>query len=217
MTHSLHRSTVLEMGRPDGAPREPRDYVVMIMACQGVNEEGASEGLRRGMEILLAHDPINLSDGESSIFSGATPEVLSEAIRDTSYVAAVYADPERLVDALKDLAAEDAGPSVVVTGDPGELEPLLARAGLSAHTINLSLGQAGTGPLPPEGPVRDLALMCGHGLVAPAYIRRIADRIAAGTQSPDAGAEELAALCTCGIFNVPLAARLLEGAGGDVR
>ena len=217
MTHSLHRSTTWGAGTPDGIVREPRDYVVMIMACQGVNDEGATQGLRRGMEILLDHNPVNLSDGETSVFSGGTPQSLLEAIRETSYAAAVYTDPGDLVDVLVDLAGEDAGPSVVVTGDPGELAPLLDRAGLSAHTINLSLGTAGSGPLPAGGPVRDLALMCGHGLIAPPYIRRVADRIAAGTQSADAGAEELAALCTCGIFNVPLAALLLERAGGDGR
>jgi len=198
MTHSLHRVPVAQ-----------GEYVVLVMACQGVSDEGAQDALRCAYDILVAHDPVNLSDGENSVFSGATQTQLREAIRDTSYLAAVYHRPDAAILVLRALAEADTGMSVVLAGDPGALEPVMRRAGVDAHTVHLSLGAFGVSPGFADHDVKAIALMCGHGLITPPYVETVREEVRRGRMSARAGANRLAALCTCGIFNIEVAANLL--------
>ncbi len=208
MTHSLHRFAREDIFSHEGG-EVPWDFVVMVMACQGQNDDGAEGGLRRALDILASRDPINLSDGEGSLFTGETTQSLRDAMVPTSYVAGVYSDPDDLSDVLEELKAADLGLSVVITGDPDDLQRPLSRVDLEAHTVNLSLGTHGDTEKLPRDEILGMALMCGHGLVAPGYIAAISGDVRKGLLDARAGAEKLAALCTCGIFNVAVAAALL--------
>lgn len=205
MTHTLHRFRMRRKLDEDSA-----DYIVMVMAAQGFNDNGAEVKLRQALDILAACDPVNLADDNwGGIYTGETVEGLKDKITGTAYIAAVFADPWQLRVALLHLGVANLGLSVVVTGEPQETWPLIRGVGLDIHTINLSLGVWGnTDRLPPR-PILALTSMCGHGLISPAFARDVARRVGSGRLSPREGALELASVCTCGMFNVTEAELLL--------
>ncbi len=214
MTHTLHRlysdlvGSDHASGKEDGEP--PGDYIVMIMACQGFNESGSAPKLRKALDILAAHDPVNMANGEDGIFTGVTPTQLRNDIEETSYVAAAYDQPEQLVQALSQLKEADLGLSVVVTGNPQQTWPLIERADLRPHTVNVSLGVHGRVDNLPEPDIQALTMMCGHGLITPQLAKNRAAAVNAGDITPEEGAREMAGMCTCGVFNTAVARAILR-------
>ncbi len=222
VTHTLHRlKSDLKHARESlwgQTETPPADYIIMTMACQGFNEQDSARRLKKSLALLAEHTPVNISNGEESIHTKATRKELEDNIGDTSYVAAVFDDPGLLIAALKSLAEADLGMSVVVTGNPDQTWPLIERAGLGAHTINLSLGVFGNTDSLPSSEVQALIMMCGHGLITPQLAERIIEHVAAGDMNPEEGAREMASFCTCGIFNTSVAAAILRhGLGGVSR
>jgi len=218
LTHTLHRFRIAVKPSSEckgseassSEPAVPNDFITMVMACQGFNQQNAEVELRQILKLLEKHEPVNLADDNwGGIYTGETVDGIMEKMIDTAYIAAVFEDPRALVAALRDLKDADLGMSVVVTGDPGQIWPLIREAGLAVHTINVSLGVFGNpAEMLPE-PVLALTTMCGHGLISPAFARDVARRVAAGRLDPRDGALELASLCTCGMFNVASAEKIL--------
>ena len=70
-----------------------------------------------------------------------------------------------------------------------------------------------TEKLPPRE-ILDIALMCGHALVAVNFINEMIGEVKAGKKTSKEAAAELFKPCMCGIFNTDRAAKLIEAIAG---
>jgi hypothetical protein len=202
MTHTLHRAGTEE--------NLADDYTMLCMPAKGINVEGSGTALRRFLEIALKHNATNIGDIETgSCFQTDTGAIL-DGVQDGTIVHAVFPDRESTFAALRQLAEEDLGLSVVVQGLCAEVPALIEEAGLSPHTVNHSLGRWGKTDLLAEQEVLEITTMCGHALVSAQLVIEMAQRVAAKKVSAEEAAEELAAQCVCGVFNARRAEALLK-------
>ena len=203
MTHTLHRQLFQEDLQ--------KDFVILSMAAQGFNNQGATPKLVQLLEILIKHNPDNYGDDSiGSIFTGITLEKMKEHAFDHSYMDAVYTNIDDLVDVLKELKEADLGISVTVTGDRETILRALKAVGIKPNSIHLSLGIMGRKERLPERDVLKICSLCGHGMIAPARVRDVARKIGSGKIGVRKGAELLGNTCTCGIFNTKVAAEILQ-------
>jgi len=202
MTHSLHRA---------GTPANlAEDYTVLCMPSRGINVEGSDHGLRRFLEIALAHGATNIGDiNTGSAFQTDQQAILDNVVEGT-IVHAVLPGREAALNTLRDLKREDLGLSVVLQGLCSEIQELAREVGLKPHTMNHSLGRWGKVELLPDPEVLEIATMCGHGLVSASLVVDLAERIARGKMSAESAATTLAKQCVCGIFNPERARKLLK-------
>jgi hypothetical protein len=201
VSHTLHRHGV-ERG-------ERADFVVLAMSAKGHNDAGSAERLRDFLRLARRFDPVNLGDMRSGSGATVAPEHLEELVADTSIVHAVYDRVEALGALLAALAEAELGVSVVVSGLFAPVHEACARAGLTPHTVERSLGIWGRVERLPEQRALEVATMCGHGLVGHRLIAQTVELIRAGHLSPVDGAQRIARPCACGIFNPARAAELL--------
>jgi hypothetical protein len=203
MTNTLHR-----MG---GVESLARDFVMLAMATQGVNEKGAAPRLKRMAEIVASHSPANIGDeGLGGVFTGVPLDEILASMRDGSYVGAVFVEADRLVDTLKELRAADTGMSVVVSAPFQQVFDVAEASGLRSHTVHMSLGLFGKREMLPPEWVLEVITMCGHGMVCQKLVQKMAKRVGEGKTSALEAGEKLAGTCTCGIFNPVRAAEILE-------
>jgi hypothetical protein len=202
MTHTLHRRGSAEDLR--------EDYVLLFMQARGVNREGNEAKIGQIWEVLSRYESRlanfgNMDDGNSHT---TTMDVLKKA---TAYIGhAVFKDRETLKTCLMELKAKEIGISVVVSGLHEEVEKVCSEIGLSAHTVEHSLGIHGsTEELPREG-VLEITTMCGHALVSPHLVTHLIDEIERGRVSHKEAATELSRVCDCGIFNPIRAEQVLR-------
>nr|MDO8085018.1 hypothetical protein [Candidatus Sigynarchaeum springense] len=196
MTHSLHRTG-------DASSLE-RDYVILAMLAKGINDSApaASERLMRAGAIFKKHGPVN---------------IMMESLWTISpVITVVYDDENKVKQALRALKEADLGISIVVSGLLSGIQAATREAGLSMHTVHLSLGIFGCKDKLPRSEVLDLTTMCGHHCISPANVAIQVNRIRNLGVPVDAAAAELAKPCICGIFNTSRAAALLmQLAEGD--
>ncbi len=208
MTNTLHRLGSVES--------LSRDYVMLAMATQGVNEKGAAPKLRKMGEIVASHGPANMGDeGNGGIFTGVPLGKILDGMRDGTYLGATFVEAERLVETLRELKSADTGMSVVVSAPFEQTFDAVLKAGLKAHTVHMSLGVFGKKGLLPPQKVLEVVTMCGHGMVCPKMVQKLATKVSDGEIEAKAAGEKLASTCTCGIFNPVRAAAILAGETSD--
>jgi hypothetical protein len=202
VTHTLHRR-----GDPDALRR---DYVVLLMAAQGVNADGSTAAKREALTLARRFHPVNLGDGKyGNLFSKGATAILTN-VDDRSVVHAVFDDEDamlRYVTALKQAAL---GLSVVVTGVFAPLYARLATIGLGPHTVQFSLGTFGRTERLPSEAILEVTTLCGHHMVATQLVHKLVRNIRSGRATPEVAARELARQCVCGVYNPARAAGLLE-------
>lgn len=192
MTHTLHR-------RGETADLQG-DFVILAMAARGINRDGAAPKLARALEIFAAHNPVNFGNVAGNSLTRTLPEMVG-LTKDNTVSHAVFGNVDDLTAVLADLAREDLGISIVVSGLFEEVGKACTAACLKPHTVNVSLGVFGkTEKLPEEG-VLEIASMCGHNMVSFALIRKLVGDIRDGLATPEQAARKIAASCLCGIFN----------------
>jgi len=202
MSHSLHR----QGSRSDLQD----DWVVLAIAAEGVNKDGAASRLRRFLELAIRHGPANFGDIRTGCSFQFCPEHILSGVEDSSVVHAVYAQRAKMESFLRDLKDANLGISVVISGLLEETRQSLAEVELTPHTLSLSLGIWGrTERLPPED-LLEITTMCGHGMVSSRLVEKKAKDVRQGKLEVDQAAHELAKPCRCGIFNPVRAARLLR-------
>lgn len=133
MTHTLHRRGNRESLEGD--------YVVLVMSAKGFNDEGASQRLKKALEVMASHNAVNFGDMKTGSFYGKGSEALYGNIKDTSIVHGVFKsrlDMQRCVAELKRLGL---GMSVVVSGLFDEVFQALEMLGMKPHTVQYSLGR----------------------------------------------------------------------------
>jgi hypothetical protein len=202
LTHTLHRR-----GDPDSLRR---DYVVLLMAAQGINSDASAAKKHEALTLARPFHPVNLGDGKyGNRFSKGATAILAN-VDDQSIVHAVFDDEDamlRYVAAIKQAAL---GLSVVVTGVFAPLYARLASLGLGPHTVQFSLGTFGRTECLPSETILEVTTLCGHHMVAPQLVRKLVRDVQSGRTTPEVAARELARQCVCGVYNPARAAELLE-------
>jgi len=194
MTHSLHRK---ENGTIPG-----RDFVILCMASQKFNDQGAAEKLKKIFNLLLDLNPDNIADDNlGGIFTGETPETILNHMNDKAYIGVALSEEGKLREALRRIEEADLGMSVVVSGNFEAVFRILKEIGLKPHTVNMSLGTFGKTEVLPKKDVLEVTCMCGHGMVSSRHVDTVCRKVKAGKMSAEEGAKDLARSCTCGIFN----------------
>jgi len=202
MTHTLHRRGVKgNLGE---------DAIVFAMSAKGFNEEESAPRMRRFLEIILRHDPVNFGDMKTGNRFAKTVDEILRGVQNTSIVHGVFTDWGKVPRILEEIKEADLGMSVVVTGLFDEVEKCCRASELSRHTIEHSLGVMGRMELLPEDDIVEITTMCGHGMVPANLVRAMVMKIKQQEITPEAAGIELAKPCHCGVFNNQRAERLLR-------
>ncbi len=230
MTHTNHRRGSRESLK--------RDYVVLFMLdpetkAQHTYGGPLRERVKRLLQICAKHEPVALSSKcgeerlrylkgwEARLDNGAhvgapLDEVSScDELLDEGLGHAVYTSREAVEEVLSELKEADLGISIVVSGIFDEVFEACRRAGLKPHTANMSLGTWGKTGLLPEGPLLEIATMCGHAMVSVRLIESLFERVGRGAITAQDAAVEFGKQCTCNVFNTERAAQIIERAIGS--
>jgi hypothetical protein len=117
---------------------------------------------------------------------------------------------EELSNCVEMLKKANTGKSLVVSGLIDEVNGCLQELGLCPHTIQLSLGHFGKTELLPSEEVLEMTTMCGHHMISPRLVERLASDINKGRIASEEAADAMAKLCICGVFNRVRAAKAIE-------
>jgi len=199
MTHSLHRI---------GSHLE-NEIVFILTPSKGINSEGAEERIKTFLDIIVSNEPVHYGDDRVGNQYTAGYDEIVEKLEGITNIHAVFNDLKKAQKALKEIVEADLGLSVVVSGLFKNAKACCEASGIHYHSIEHSLGIWGNkARLPDEKPLAILT-MCGHGLVSANLIQIMAEAVQKREKTAQEAAEEMAALCLCGIFSTERAALIL--------
>ncbi|MDP6043435.1 MAG: hypothetical protein QF906_00710 [Dehalococcoidales bacterium] len=223
MTNTLHR-----FGKPDELKD---DYIAFTLVCPGKNDMGSIEKARDFLKIALKYNPVNFAAesrhgpvfrpeknlnlfrlylrGRKEIVS---PELVMDEMEPPAHAVVVFDKKQALEEFLKEIKEIDLGLSVNVSSLVEDFKEIAQRIGISPHSINYSLGFRGNLYRLPEQQVLALTTMCGHGLIASSFAKKMIDRVKERRLAPEKAARYMAKLCVCGAFNTSRAERILHEA-----
>lgn len=203
MTHTLHR-VKSENGRSN-------DYVVLIMAARGINNQNSVEMFRKYIDLLAPFNPVNMGGiGIGNLALNTVEELKAQITPEAPMVHAVFKDRDTLVEVMKALKAADYGYSVVVSGLVDDVDCCAKKAGIQRHSVDISLGIWGAVDKLPDEQVMEITTMCGHAMISANLVNKMVDDIRKGTTTARKAAVKLAEPCACGIFNIDKAEALLN-------
>jgi hypothetical protein len=234
MTNTLHRFSehYAFVPGPDPSPVED-DFIVFAMATRDVNDDGLDEKYRAFARLALRHDPVNLGDATKGGIYRPQPDLtpvahwrrdvspdsrrVVDGIEGHTVVAAVFRRREDMEAFVRDVKDADLGLSVNISAPMDAAQSCCARAGLARHSVEYSIGFQGRIERLPERAVLEIGTMCGHGMVSHNLVKKLSDMVKEDRRTPAQAAACLARFCTCGVFNVARAQRLLEDARRGAR
>ncbi|MBI2871931.1 MAG: hypothetical protein HYY00_01930 [Chloroflexi bacterium] len=222
MTNTLHRY---------GNPESLRDdYIVFAIPARGINDQGCVEKLRTFLRSALKYNPVNVGEGaKGGIFRpskslnlistylrprkhGVAPQEVAEGVDGPGTVAAVFDNKESMERFLEEVKSLDLGISVNVSALVDDTREACRLVGICPHSVEYSLGFRGRTERLASRRVLELSTMCGHGMVSFRLAQKMIDQIKEGRQTPEKASTFMAKFCTCGVFNVSRARRLMEEA-----
>ena len=223
MTNTLHR-----FGKPENLKD---DYIVFVLTSKGANDIGAVEKARDFLKTALKYNPVNLA-GESvhgSIYrpekhlnpfslyvkgrkQTVPPSELIDEMAPPGRALVVFDNKQSLEGFLKELREMDLGLSVNVSSLVDDVREMAPKTGVRPHSMNYSLGFRGNLQLLPDQYVLALTTMCGHGLIAGNFAKKMIDSVKEGRSTPEKCAGYMAKFCTCGAFNTSRAVHILNNA-----
>ena len=223
MTNTLHRC-----GKPENLKD---DYIVFVLTSKGANDIGAVEKARDFLKTALKYNPVNLA-GESvhgSIYrpekhlnpfslyvkgrkQTVPPSELIDEMAPPGRALVVFDNKQSLEGFLKELREMDLGLSVNVSSLVDDVREMAPKTGVRPHSMNYSLGFRGNLQLLPDQYVLALTTMCGHGLIAGNFAKKMIDSVKEGRSTPEKCAGYMAKFCTCGAFNTSCAVHILNNA-----
>lgn len=222
MTNTLHRFGTAESFADD--------YVIIAIPAKGAKGQGdPMPALKRFLEIALEYGPVNLGDAMNGgairptrhkhalqhFFSRShKPDfqaVIDGITKPTTY-AAVFDDKEKAEAFTKRIRDEDFGLSINISSSLDNALGCAARAELARHSVGYSLGFEGIPDNAPNRHVLMLSTMCGHGMIAQAFAKKMIDWVKEDRATPDEAVAALGRFCSCGIFNPSRAKRIIEDA-----
>ena len=139
-------------------------------------------------------------------------ERLIDGIDGHTVVAAVFRRREDMEGFVADVKAADLGVSINISAPIDAAQGCCRKAGLTRHSVEYSIGFQGRVERLPESAVLEVSTMCGHGMVSHNLVKKLIEMVREGRRTPEQAAACLARFCTCGVFNVPRAERLIETA-----
>jgi hypothetical protein len=205
MSHSLHR---------EGSENTFRngDYVFISRPAMGFNDKGAAPKIKRTFEIIFEAGPTNFGSltSQENMYMGVDPQKLIDRVEDNSPVMCCFHEREKMLEVVKKLKEEELGMSVIVTGLVDDVVEMCKEAGLTPHSVDISLGIFGNTDLLPDESIRCFTTMCGHGMIAASLVKQMKKAYEEGKVSKEEAAKVMSAPCLCGIFNTKRAEKLLE-------
>jgi hypothetical protein len=206
MTHSNHRRGSRES--LDG------DYVILVRGPVKDNPVKA----RKAIEILANYNPVGVIKRRTGVplrYMRNWKEglELQELLDDTDpciYIAGVYESTNDVGELVKHLTKEELGFSVVVSGVFENTFNICKEAGISPHTVNMSMETIGRTELLPEDRILELMTMCGHSLVGEHLCRHLIDKVRKGRMTAEEAGLELGKQCVCNFFNPVRATKIIE-------
>ena len=223
MTHTLHR-----FGKP-GDLKD--DYIVFIFAYPGINDIGAVQKTRDFLRVALKYHPVNLISNSKygPVFrpeknlnpfklyargrkENVSPEKIIEEMKPPGAALVVFDKKQALEGFLKEIREMDLGLSVNVSSLVEDIREMAPRTGVWPHSINYALGFRGNLYRLPDQHVLALTTMCGHGLIASNFAKKMIDMVKERRLAPEKAARYMAKFCVCGAFNTSRAVRILSEA-----
>ncbi|MEM1525101.1 MAG: hypothetical protein QW618_03055 [Nitrososphaerales archaeon] len=207
LTHTLHR-----IGDKESLKN---DFPWLITPRIGVNDDNLAEKLNKAIDVVekagikfwgYAATVNTLHMSPSDIREKLIKQVSRGG---AARLRGIGTSSEQLKDLLKLLKEADLGLSVTISGLRDEIFAICREVGLKPHSVNLSLGIWGMKELLPPKEVLEITTMCGHSLISPRLVIKLANEIKEGKKKPKEAAITLAKLCPCGVFNIERAERLL--------
>lgn len=203
MTHSLHRRGSYESLK--------NDYLLLVTAAAGINNEGSKEKLRKVLDMMWEVGPINTGSNETgTILSGVSIDEIKAGFTKVPRIRCCFDSADKMRKILKALLAEDMGISVTISGPRLDLERMCAEMGIRPHSCNLSLDIWGKKELLPEEEVLEFVTMCGHGMISKTLVIDTIEKVKAGKMTPEQGAVRMGTPCVCGFFNPTRAEQALR-------
>jgi hypothetical protein len=229
MTNTLHRFSEHYAVEPTPAPRPVEDdYIVFAMATRGINDEGLVEKYRTFARLAFQHNPVNVGDAtKGGVWrpqdhlnplahwkrdQAPHPERLVDDIEGHTVMAAVFHRWEDMEGFVRDLVAADLGVSVNISAPMDAAARCCKATGLTRHSVEYSIGFQGRVERLPDRAVLEVSTMCGHGMVAHSFVKKMVDWVKEGRRTPGQAARYMARFCICGVFNTARAEALFEKA-----
>ena len=223
MTNTLHR-----FGRPEDLED---DYIVFTLTRSGINDIGAVEKARDFLRMALKYNPVNIAaeSPNGPVFrpeknlnpfklyargrkETVSPEQVIEEMKPPGRALVVFDNKQALEGFLKEVKEMDFGLSVNASSLVEDVREMALRTGVQPHSINYALGFRGNLYRLPDQDVLALTTMCGHGLIASNFAKKMIDRVKEKRLAPEKAARYMAKFCVCGAFNTSRAMRILREA-----
>ena len=232
MTNTLHRYSEHYAADPAAEPAPIRDdYIVFAMATKGVNDDDLVEKYRAFLRLALEHGPVNIGDATQGGWlrprcdmnptahwtreSVPDPEAVIAGIAGHTTVAAVFDNFEAMEAFVNDLKAAGLGISINISAPMDEAKRCCEDAGIARHSVEYSLGFRGRLDRLPDAMTLELSTMCGHGMIAADFAKKMIDWVKENRRTPEEAAGYMARFCSCGVFNTSRARRILKRARGE--
>jgi hypothetical protein len=229
MTNTLHRYSE---HYASAAPRHPKairdDYIVFAMASRGINDDNLVEKYRTFLRLALKHQPVNIGDatkgGSVRPRQDLNPsahwrrdhqldheQVIAE-IEGHTTVAAVFDNYTAVENFIEELQAADLGISINISAPIDEAKRCCDHAGIVRHSVEYSVGFSGRVDKLPDATTLELSTMCGHGMIAANFAKKMLDWVREDRRTPEEAARYMARFCSCGVFNIVRAERIMKRA-----
>jgi len=220
MTNTLHRY--------GDAPSFEDDYVVIAIPSKGKNDENSLPKLRKFLEMAIPFHPVNLGDarhgGALRPCKSLNPTVhwkrdsspsfddVIDGMDTPTTVAAVFDNGSAAENFVRAVVEADLGLSVNISTSIELAKRCCDFASTCRHSVGYSLGFEGRTERLPSEDVLTLSTMCGHGMVSASFATKMIDWVKEGRRTPNEAASYMARFCSCGVFNVSRATRVLQSA-----
>ncbi len=229
MTNTLHRySEHYAFERPPNPQPVQDDFIVFAMASRGINDDDLVARYRAFLRLALKHNPVNMGDATKGGMlrprqdlnpkahwkrdQRPNPEEVIAGIEGHTTVAAVFDNYQDMKAFVDDVRSANLGISVNISAPIEDAERCCGETGITRHSVEYSLGFSGRVEKLPDSTVLELTTMCGHGMVSANFAKKMIDWSKENRRSPAELARTMARFCSCGVFNISRAERILDEA-----
>jgi hypothetical protein len=226
MTNTLHRYSEHYASEAPAHPEPVQDdFIVFAMASRGLNDDNLVEKYRTFLRLALKHNPVNLGDATKGGMlrprpdlnpkahwkrdQQSDPEEVIAGIEGHTTVAAVFANYQDMKTFVDDVRNANLGISVNISAPIDEAARCCRENGITRHSVEYSLGFCGRVDKLPDSTVLELTTMCGHGMISAQFAKKMIDWAKENRRSPKVLANTMARFCSCGVFNISRAERIL--------
>jgi hypothetical protein len=229
MTNTLHRYSEHYAFEPPPNPQPVNnDFIVFAMASRGINDEQLVEKYRIFLRLALKHNPVNIGDAtKGGVLRPRRdmnptahwkreqlpdPEEVIAGIEGHTTVAAVFDNYENLKAFVDEVHNANLGISINISAPIDEAQRCCRETGIARHSVEYSLGFCGRVDKLPNATVLELSTMCGHGMVSAQFVEKMIEWVKENRRTPAEVSRTMARFCSCGVFNISRAERILNEA-----